>query len=208
MPFLSFIYAVFFIRLDMLKQMIGLKKAFFTFVFLTAFVLAFSVPAAYSFGDLGTLVERIQDENSLRCPVCGRAVNPGVIHTDAPVVVKEKLRTALTDRDVGYTDGTKKGQPYIHVLIYRFQERKGGNFAADKPASVAFHMHLMKDGVLGRVFVYSEEQKALTQNLFTIGKYLQRGGKWVTADELAEEGINAGLDELVAEPKGTSGTDQ
>ena len=109
---------------------------------------------------------------------------------------------------MGYTDGTKKGQPYIHVLIYRFQERKGGNFAVEKPASVAFHMHLMKDGVLGRVFAYSEEQKALTQNILTMGKFLKRGAKWVTADELAEEGINAGLNDLVAEPKGTSGTDQ
>lgn len=192
----------------MLKQIIRLKEAIFTFVFSTALVLAFSVPAAHSFGDLGTLVERVQDGNVIRCPVCGRGITPGVVHTDAPAIVKEKLKTALTDRNVGYTDGTKKGQPYIHVLIYRFQERKGGNFAADKPASVAFHMHLMKDGVLGRVFVYSEEQKALTQNLFTIGKYLKRGGKWVTADELAEEGINAGLDELVAEPKETSGTDR
>ncbi len=122
--------------------------------------------------------------------------------------MKEKLKIALTDRAIGYTDGTKKGQPYIHVLIYRFQDRKGGNFAVDKPASVAFHMHLMKDGILGRVFEYSEEQKALTQNLFTMGKFLKRGVRWVTADELAEEGINAGLDELVDDQKGTLGTDQ
>jgi hypothetical protein len=117
---------------------------------------------------------------------------------------------ALTDRDVGYTDGTKEGQPYIHMLIYRFQERKGGNIAAEKPASVAFHMHLMKDGVVGRVFTYSEEQKALTQNILTMGKFLKRGGKWVTAVELAEEGINAGLNQLIpeAEQKGPPGTDQ
>jgi hypothetical protein len=59
----------------------------------------------------------------------------------------------------------KPDQPYIHVLVYRFQERKGGNFAVEKPASVAFHMHLMKNRMVGKIFAYSEEQKALTQNL-------------------------------------------
>lgn len=192
----------------MFKHISRPKKVFFTIFFAAALALAFAVPAAYSFGDLGMVVERIKDDNSIRCPVCGRTINPGVIHTDAPAVVKEKLKTALTDRDVGYSDGIKKGQPYIHVLIYRYEERKGGNFAVEKPASVAFHMHLMKDGVLGKVFEYSEEQKALMQNLFTMGKFMKRGGKWVTAGELAEEGIDAGLDQFLIEPKGTSGTDE
>lgn len=183
------------------------KKILFTLFFAVALAFVVAVPAVYSFGDLGMVVERIKDENAVRCPTCGRPIMPGVIHTDAAAIVKEKLKTALTDRDVGYSDGTKPGQPYIHVLIYRFQERKGGNYAVEKPASVAFHMHLMKDGVLGKIFEYSEEQKALTQNLFTMGKFLKRGGKWVTADELAEEGINAGLDQFLIDAKGTPGTD-
>ncbi len=205
---MSFLYTVFFIKLIMFKYISRLKKVLFAVFFALALTLAFTVPVAYSFGDLGMVVERIKDANSIRCPVCGRAITPGIIHTDAPAVVKEKLKTALTDRDVGYFDGIKKGQPYIHILIYRFEERKGGNFAVEKPASVAFHMHLMKDGALGRVFEYSEEQKALMQNVLTMGKFLKRGGKWVTADELAEEGINAGLDQFLIEPKGTSGTDE
>ena len=192
----------------MVKYIFRRKKILFTLFSAVTLALAFAVPAVYSFGDLGTVVERIKDENAIRCPVCGRAINPGVIHTDAAAIVKEKLKTALTDRDVGYSEGARKGQPYVHVLIYRFQERKGGNYAAEKSASVAFHMHLMKDGVLGKVFEYSEEQKALTDNLFTVGKFLKRGGKWVTADELAEEGINAGLNQFIIEPKGTSGTEQ
>ncbi|HOC46034.1 MAG: hypothetical protein PHT96_01725 [Syntrophorhabdaceae bacterium] len=192
----------------MFKYVTERNKALFTFVFFTAFALVFTVPAVYGFGDLGIMVERLQDEKAIQCPVCGQPISPGVIHTDAAAIVKEKLKIALTDRDIGYADGTKKGQPYIDILIYRFQERKGGNFAVEKPASVAFHMHLMKDGVVGRVFAYSEEQKALTQNILTMGKFLKRGAKWVTADELAEEGINAGLNQLVVEPKGTPGTDQ
>jgi hypothetical protein len=163
--------------------------------------LAFAVPSVHAVGDLGIVVEKLKDpEKEMFCPVCGRAISPGVVHTDAPAIIREKLKTALTDRNVGYYDGTKQDQPYIHVLVYRFQERKGGNFAVEKPASVAFHMHLMKNKVVGKIFAYSEEQKALMQNLLTVGKFFSRGARWVTAEELAGEGINAGLDELV-EPK-------
>jgi hypothetical protein len=188
----------------MFLQFIKRPKFFLATLFVAVFVLAFAVPAVYSLGDLGIVVEQLQDpETATRCPVCGRAISPGVVHTDARAIMMEKLKTALTDRNIGYSDGMKKDQPYINVLIYRFQERKGGNFAVEKPASIAFHMHLMKDKVVGKIFTYAEEQKALTQNLFTMGKFFRRGARWVTAEELAEEGINAGLDELV-EPKGTT----
>ncbi|NLT23149.1 MAG: hypothetical protein GXX82_08890 [Syntrophorhabdus sp.] len=173
-------------------------------LFVGVFAVAFGVSSVHAMGDLGIVVETLTDPGKeMHCPVCGRAINPGVVHTDAPVIIREKLKTALTERNIGYSDGMKPDQPYIHVLVYRFQERKGGNFAVEKPASVAFHMHLMKNRMVGKIFAYSEEQKALTQNLLTVGKFFRRGARWVTAEELAGEGINAGLDELV-EPKETT----
>lgn len=200
---MSFIYIKFSLKLIMSLQLIKRRRTAIALI-LTVFVLMFlMVPVAYSLGDLGTQVEELKDSKVDKCPYCGRAIIPGPIHTDAVNIVKEKLKMALTDRNIGYSDGIKKGQMYVNVLIYRFQERKGGNFAADKPASVSFHMHLMKDGIVGKIFTYSEEQKALTQNLFTMGKFLKRGARWVTADELAEEGINAGLDNLVGDMQET-----
>lgn len=202
-PFLSFIYVKFSIKLIMFIQSIKKRNTAIAFV-LTVFALTFlMVPIVYSLGDLGTKVEELKDPKVDKCPYCGKAIIPGPIHTDSVNIVKEKLKTALTDRNIGYSDGTTKGQMYVNILIYRFQERKGGNFAADKPASVSFHMHLMKDGIVGKTFTYSEEQKALTQNLFTMGKFIKRGARWVMADELAEEGINAGLDNLIGEMQET-----
>jgi len=200
--FFPFFYAGFLIELDMFAQLKKQSHFFFACLLGGIACIAFAVPAVHAVSDLGVVVEQLKDgDKATRCPVCGRAISPGVIHTDAAVILKVKLKTALTDRNIGYSDGMKKDQPYIHVLVYRFQERKGGNFAIEKPAAVAFHMHLMKDNMLGKIFTYAEEQKALTQNLFTVGKFFSRGGRWVTAEELAEEGINAGLDELV-ETKG------
>ena len=194
----------------MLVQSKRVLNLFPTLLAAVVFVFAFWVPQVHAISDLGVVVEQLkeQDRNSDRCPYCGRPITPGVIHSESATIVKERLKSALTERNIGYSEGAKKGQPYINVLIYRFQERKGGNYAVEKPASVAFHMHLMKDSVVGKIFVYTEDQKALTQNLLTVGKFFSRGGRWVTADKLAEEGINAGLDYLIGEPEGTAETGQ
>jgi len=160
------------------------------------FFPAFSCRAA---GDVGIVVEKVDSQENAKidtCKYCGKLINKGTIHSDAEKIVKEKLQEALTQRSVGYRDGQEK-QPYISVLIYRFQERRGGNLAIDKPAGVGLHMHLIQGTVVGRTFVFDEDQKALSQDILQIGKFFKRGGKWITADELAEEGINKGTDYLL-----------
>lgn len=159
----------------------------------------FPAPSCYAAGDVGIVVERVVSKENERidtCGYCGKFINKGNIHSDAENIVKEKLQQALTRRGVGYRDGKEK-QPYISVVIYRFQERKGGNLAVDKPAGVGFHMHLIEGTVVGRTFVFDEDQKALSQDILHIGKFFSRGGKWITADKLAEEGINKGTDYLL-----------
>jgi hypothetical protein len=149
-------------------------------------------------GDLGVEVERIAEESGGidKCKYCGKAISAGRVHQDAVIIIKNQLQSALTDRDIGYGEGKMKTQ-YINVLIYRYEERQGGNYAVDKPARVGFHMHLMSKGVLKRVFVYEEDQQSLMENLFNIGKFMKRGGKWVTAERLSDDGINKGLDNLL-----------
>ena len=153
------------------------------------------------FGDLGIVLERVEDTGKIdRCKYCGKFMQVGNIHKDAEVVLGNLLREALTGRATGYrTDGGKG--TYINLLVYRFEERKGGNFAVDRPAGVGFHMHLMEDGALKRVFVFDEDQQALTDNLLGIGKFFRRGAKWVTVEDLSREGINQGLGDLLEDRK-------
>jgi hypothetical protein len=148
---------------------------------------------------VGIVVERVEPKENEKidtCKYCGRLINKGTIHSDAEKIVKEKLLQALTQRSIGYRDGQEK-QPYISVLIYRFQERRGGNLAVEKPAGVGLHMHLIQGTIVGRTFVFDEDQKALSQDILGIGKFFRRGGKWITVDKLAEEGINKGADYLL-----------
>ena len=58
-------------------------------------------------------------------------------------------------------------------------------------------MHIIEGTVVGRTFVFDEDQKALSQDILHIGKFFKRGGKWITVDKLAEEGINSGIDYLL-----------
>jgi hypothetical protein len=168
------------------------------YVLVSAYFFFPALPC-HATGDVGIVVEKVESQENAKidtCKYCGKFINKGSIHSDAGKIVKEKLQQALTQRGVGYRDGKEK-QPYISVLIYRFQERKGGNFAVDKPAGVGFHMHLIEGTVVGRTFVFDEDQKALSQDILHIGKFFSRGGKWITADKLAKEGVNKGTDYLL-----------
>ena len=69
----------------------------------------------------------------------------------------------------------------------------GGN-----PASVVLDLFLLdvkSERVVAR-FHYDETQKALSDNLLDIGKFMRRKGEWVEAEVLAKEGIEAGLTEM------------
>jgi len=108
---------------------------------------------------------------------------------------------ALGEHAIPYT--TEKGQPtYLNVFIYRFQERQGGNFSVVRPASVGFHVHLVENGVLTDVFAFDETQQPLSDNIFRFFTFLKRGAKWITAGELAREGVHKSVDALAVGLKG------
>ncbi|OPX98614.1 MAG: hypothetical protein A4E62_00657 [Syntrophorhabdus sp. PtaU1.Bin002] len=165
--------------------------------------VGFSFPAnrCFAFGDLGIVVERFEDGGKIdRCSYCRKFVKVGNVHKDAELILGKALKEGLTARDIGYRENSKEGM-YLELLVYRFEERKGGNFAVDRPASVGFHMHLMENGTVRRVFVFDESQEALSNNLFNIGKFFRRGAKWLTVEELSRDGINQGLNDLLEEQR-------
>ncbi len=162
-----------------------------------AMMIVLSPGVLFSLGDIWVEVERLETGGKfVTCQYCGRQIKTGHIHKDAETIIKKRVQDHLIERGIGLKE-SKGPSPFVNILVYRFEERKGGNFAVERPAGVGFHMHLMEGNVVGRVFVFDEDQQALSQNILKIGKFFKRGGKWVTADQLAEEGINAGLDHLL-----------
>ncbi len=82
-------------------------------------------------------------------------------------------------------------------FIYRFKNRTGTDYGVDDAASVAFDLHLIRvsDGRIQWSGRADETQQPLSNDLFKLGKFVSRGGKWVTSRQMAQGEIKA----LVAE---------
>ncbi|AOY59177.1 hypothetical protein B2D07_12000 [Desulfococcus multivorans] len=79
--------------------------------------------------------------------------------------------------------------------LYRYIERVGRNLSVETPASVAFDVHLVRtsDGRVLWTGYFDETQKTLMEDMFDIGRFFAREGKWITAEQMA----SAGLDNLL-----------
>lgn len=84
--------------------------------------------------------------------------------------------------------------------IYRWREREGTNYAVNRPASVAFNLHLVRpaDGAILWKGKFDKSQRSLFENLFDLATFIRGGGQWMTAEELAMPG----LEKLLAEMPG------
>lgn len=76
--------------------------------------------------------------------------------------------------------------------VYCFRERVGYPLSVEKPASVAFGIYLVRtsDGSILWRGIFDRTQQSLFENLLQASSFFKGGGKWVTAEELAEIGID------------------
>ena len=84
--------------------------------------------------------------------------------------------------------------------LFCYRERKGLDYAAEKPASVAFCIHLVRvaDGVTVWKGIFDKTQSSLMENILDIIPFLRGGGRWMTADELSREGMREILQDFPA----------
>lgn len=163
-----------------------------------------------------------QDGSStVRCPICASVNSSGTIVKGAERIVEdiftEKLKELKnaemisSERAAGFyrrisADSLK--QPFLKVLqkvgaelkadviavgfVYRYRERVGYDYSAERPASVAFEIHLIsvKDGSSLWRGIYDETQKSLMENVFQVKSFVKGGGKWLTAREFSRLGVD------------------
>ena len=75
--------------------------------------------------------------------------------------------------------------------IYRFQERLGRKYSVEYPAAVIFDIHIIKVDS-GRILwsgKFDETQKSLDKNFLNLRTFVKRKGRWVTALQMAAEGL-------------------
>lgn len=97
----------------------------------------------------------------------------------APLTVLKKVGEAVG------ADGVVAG------YLFCYRERKGFDYAAERPASVAFCVHLIRvaDGVTVWKGIFDKTQSSLMENILDIVPFLRGGGRWMTANELSREGM-------------------
>lgn len=75
--------------------------------------------------------------------------------------------------------------------IYRWRERIGTKYGVSSPASVTFDLHLIStdSGSILWKGSFNKTQVSLTENLLDLSIFIKSGGKWLTARELAQIGL-------------------
>ncbi len=87
--------------------------------------------------------------------------------------------------------------------IYRYRERVGKKYSVITPASAAFDIHLIDASSGGILWSgdLDETQVSLSENFLEINRFIQRKGRWITAEELASTGLKEMLQILVKLPE-------
>jgi len=88
--------------------------------------------------------------------------------------------------------GRKVGAETVIVgTVFRFQERVGTEAGITQPASVELALYAIDTQTRTVVWqgMFSETQRSLSENLFQMGDFFQRGARWLTAAELGRAGM-------------------
>ena len=88
---------------------------------------------------------------------------------------------------------------FCHRLhVRRYRERVGDEWGAKSPASVGFVLDLIdvRRGDIVWSASFDETQKSLSENIFALGDITQRGVRWLSADQLAQEGVKKAVAQL------------
>ena len=106
-----------------------------------------------------------------------------------------------------YGEANEVPDAVIVPRVRRYRERVGDEWGAKSPASVSFVLDLV-DVRRGDVIwsaTYDETQKSLTENIFALGDIGTRGVRWLSAEQLAQEGVKKAvgqLHQMIARPPG------
>jgi hypothetical protein len=114
------------------------------------------------------------------------------ISLDSQALLYSSNETAgLVNRKIADLGRRHNADAVLIGFLYRFKERVGKGYSIESPASVAFGMHLIRVSDQRTVWSanYEETQRSLGENVLLLGQFLKRGGRWVTAEEMARAGL-------------------
>jgi hypothetical protein len=157
----------------------------------------------------------------LRNPISGDVYMAEPIPVDAADIMTAKLFNILRnyegyelvdlDREAGISAGLlSSGQGISDIetfkkighefsaeavmvgYIYRWQEREGSDYSAERPASTAFDLYLLgtEDGAVLWKGKFDKTQAPLSENILDARTFFRGKGKWMTVEALADLGLS------------------
>jgi len=159
--------------------------------------------------------------STVRCPICSSVNSSGSIVKGAERILEEIFTDKLRNlKDVEIIPSARVAgvyqrisadflkKPLMQIIlevgnelhadvlavgyVYRYRERVGYDYSAERPASVTFEIHLIsaKDGSTLWRGIFDKTQKSLMEDVFQVSSFLKGGAKWLTARELTKLGID------------------
>ena len=136
------------------------------------------------------LYEKVKESRNFNFIGPGQATGArSAVMSESPEDIDEKTLILKTGKAVG-------AKQVLIGQVFRFEERIGTSYSVEKPASAAFDLLLydVSDGRLLWSGHFDETQQPLNENLFKLGLFLKRNARWLTAEELAEDGLETMLE--------------
>jgi hypothetical protein len=162
-----------------------------------------------------------EPSSTVQCPICGSVNSSGSISKGAERIVEEMVTDKLRDyKNVDIIPREKVAGVYRRVstaliqqpllqtfretgtelradvlvagFVYRYRERVGYDYSAERPAAVAFEIHLIAVGD-GRILwrgIFDKTQKSLMEDVFQVSSFFKGGAKWLTARQLTKLGVD------------------
>ena len=83
----------------------------------------------------------------------------------------------------------------LMTTVRRFKQREGNEYASDAPASADLHMALIHadSGAVLWTADFRETQESFLENILSLEKVQNRGLKWVSVEQMVEQGITKRL---------------
>ncbi|GFH62787.1 MAG: conserved hypothetical protein [Candidatus Desulfovibrio kirbyi] len=95
--------------------------------------------------------------------------------------------------------GKKLGADALLIpQVIDWRERQGSSAGVTESAQVRVEFFLLKvsDATIVNRSIFEEKQMGLADNLLTVGNFLKRHGTWVTASELAADGMAKAIKDM------------
>ncbi|MCF8034502.1 MAG: hypothetical protein K9K66_13240 [Desulfarculaceae bacterium] len=119
---------------------------------------------------------------------------PFVPYPQAGLVYSLVAGRSLTDtarQEIVATGKELKVDLVLVGFVYRYRQRVGDAYGAEKPASVAFDLSAVRvrDGSVIWKNSFDQTQKSLSSDLLNLGQYMKHGLRWLTAEQLSGIGM-------------------